>query len=166
MTARATTLTASPDMIAEDTYSRNRIPAATPAAGRSESITDLLKELRDESMTLVRQEVALAKTEMSEKVSRVGRNLGYLAAGGLVAVVGAIFLLTALVAGVQAILVAIGLEEVAGWLAPLLVGATIGLIGYGLIQKALTTLKHESLVPEKTVQTLKEDKEWITNKTR
>ena len=50
-------------------------------ASENRSITDLLKDLRDESSRLVRQEVALAKTELSEKAAKLGRNAGYMGAG-------------------------------------------------------------------------------------
>lgn len=46
------------------------------------SIGELFAELAQESATLVRQEVQLAKTEMSQKASRVGKDVGFLAAGG------------------------------------------------------------------------------------
>ena len=45
-------------------------------------IVDLLKILRDDTTTLVRDEISLAKTEISEKIASTSRNVGYLAAGG------------------------------------------------------------------------------------
>ncbi|GMU24495.1 MAG: membrane protein [Phycisphaerae bacterium] len=129
------------------------------------SVTELIKQLRDESITLFRQEVALAKAEASEKVSRVGRNLAYLAVGGAVAYAGLIFLLLGVTFLVWVGLEAAGLEEnLASWLSAMIVGVVIGAIGYGLIQKAISTLKHESVVPEKTVQSLQENKEWLKHK--
>src|SRR5688500_13231286 len=47
---------------------------ATTSPPRDRSIADLLKELRDESPMLLRQEVALAKTEMAEKATAYGKN--------------------------------------------------------------------------------------------
>jgi Putative Actinobacterial Holin-X, holin superfamily III len=49
------------------------------------SIVYLLKKLRDDTTTLVRDEISLAKTEISEKIASTSRNVGYLAAGALVA---------------------------------------------------------------------------------
>lgn len=129
------------------------------------SLTDLIKELRDETTLLIREEVELAKTEMSEKVSRVSRNGGYLAGGGLFAFAGLIVLLLAASAGLYVGLVAAGLANaIAGWLAPLIVGGIAVAIGYAFMQKAITTLKHESAVPERTVQTMKDDKNWMKGK--
>jgi hypothetical protein len=129
------------------------------------TLTDLLKELRDESVRLLRQEVALAKSEMSEKAARTGRNLGYLAAGGMVAFAGMLVLLFAAAAGLYVALVAADLSHAtAGWLAPLIVGGVVLAVGYAFVQKAISTLKHESLTPERTVETMQENTQWIKEK--
>ena len=129
------------------------------------SIGSLLRDLRDETTLLLRQEVALAKTEMSEKASRYGRNAGYLAVGGVVAFAGVLFLLLALTVGLYALLVAMDLSHyVAGWLAPLIVGAVVTAIGYSLVQKAITAFKHETPVPERTKESLEENTRWLQHK--
>jgi hypothetical protein len=128
------------------------------------SIGQLLKELTHESSTLLKQEVDLAKTEMSEKASRVGTNLGEVAVGGAVALLGAIALVLAAVYGLGAILNNFLSPETASWLAPLIVGGILAAVGYSMIKKALETLKRESLTPEKTTQSLQENKEWLKQK--
>src|SRR5687767_11341854 len=67
--------------------------ASTASPPRDRSIADLLKELRDESSNLLRQEVALAKTEMAEKAADYGKNAASIATGGAVAYAGALLLL-------------------------------------------------------------------------
>jgi xanthine/uracil permease len=131
------------------------------AVREERSIGQLLKELRDETTTLLRQEVDLAKTEMSEKALRTGRNLGSLAMGGGVAFLGALALLAAVVYGLTSILNQFMSVGVAIWLAPLIVGLVLAGIGYSLVQKALATLRQESLTPRKTTETLQENKEWL-----
>ena len=128
------------------------------------SIGQLLKELTSETSTLLKQEVDLAKTEMSEKASRVGANLGEVAVGGAVAFLGAIALLLAVIYGLAAILNNFLSPETASWLAPLIVGGILAAVGYSLIKKALETLKRESLAPEKTTKSLQENKEWLKQK--
>jgi uncharacterized membrane protein YqjE len=128
------------------------------------SLGQILKELSSETSTLLRQEVDLAKTEMSEKASRVGSNLGSVAVGGAVAFLGALALLTAVVAGLISLLDQFIDLEVAVWLAPLLVGIALAAVGYGLIKKALETLKRESLTPRRTTESLQENKEWLKSK--
>jgi xanthine/uracil permease len=131
------------------------------AVREERSIGQLLKELRDETTTLLRQEVDLAKTEMGEKASRVGRNVGSLAVGGGVAFLGALALLAAVIYGLTSILNQFMSVGVAIWLAPLIVGLVLAAIGYSLVQKALATLRQESLTPKRTTQTLQENKEWL-----
>lgn len=135
-----------------------------PAVQEERSIGQLLKELRDETTTLLRQEVDLAKTEMSEKASRFGTNVGALAMGGAVLFLGALALLAAVVYGLTSLLDQFMSVGVAIWLAPLLVGLVLAGIGYSLTQKALATLRQESLTPRKTTQTLQENKEWLKSK--
>ena len=121
------------------------------------SIGELFAELAQESATLVRQEVQLAKTEMSRKASRVGKDVGFLAAGGAVAYAG----LLAILAGVIFLL---GLA-VPLWLSALLVGIVVAIVGYFLVKKGLDALKQEDLAPQETINTLKEDKEWAKDQT-
>lgn len=128
------------------------------------SIGQLLKELTHESSTLLKQEVNLAKTEMSEKASRVGTNLGHVAVGGAVAFLGAIALLLFAVYGLTSLMDQFLPLGVAVWLAPLIIGAILAGIGYSMINKALETLKRESVAPEKTTQSLQENKEWLKEK--
>ena len=123
-----------------------------------------LRDLRDETSALLRQEVDLAKTEMSEKISRAGQNLGSVAVGGGVAFAGALTLLAALTLGLISLMSQFMSRDVAMWLAPLLVGGILAAVGYSLVTKALQALKQEGIAPTRTTQSLKENKEWLTSK--
>ena len=126
----------------------NHTVTATP-------LISLIRELRDETKALVKEEIQLAKTEVSEKASYFGKNGAILAIGGAVAYAGLIVFLAAL-----GILIAFGLES-AG-LEPLLAYfAGLGIMGLLVIGtgaififKALATFKRESMAPERTVRTL------------
>lgn len=122
------------------------------------SLGDLFSELARETSTLVRQEVDLAKTEMSQKASRVGKDVGFLAAGGMVAYAG----LLAILAGVIVVLDTF----LPLWLAAILVGLVVAVVGYFLIKKGLDALKKEDVAPRQTIETLKEDGQWIKDQTR
>ncbi len=128
------------------------------------SLGQLLKELTAETTTLLRQEVDLAKTEMGEKASRVGTNLGSLTIGGAVLFAGALALLFAAVNALTEILAHVVPITVAAWLSPLVLGIALGAIGYSLVKKALATLKQESVTPRRTTQSLQENKEWLQSK--
>jgi hypothetical protein len=116
------------------------------------SLGELFSELTRQTSTLIRQEVALARTEMSDKVSKAGRDVGALAVGGAVAYAGFLAIV-----GAAIILLA---ELIPWWLAALVIGLLVALAGYLLIQRGLTSLKQEGLKPERTIETLRDDAEW------
>jgi hypothetical protein len=129
------------------------------------SIVYLLKKLRDDTSTLVRDEISLAKTEISEKIASTSRNVGYLAAGALVAYAALILILLGFSFLLGGLFLSWGMSEAsAALLGFLVVGAVVGAIGAILVIKALDTLKKEPLTPTKTAGTLKEDKEWVQSK--
>ena len=119
------------------------------------SIGDLFSELASETSTLIRQEMALAQTEMTQKATKAGTNVGDLAVGGAVGYAG----LLAIVAGVI-----MGLSYlIPAWIAALLVGAVIAIASYVLISSGLTALKNMDVKPTATVETIKEDAQWLKN---
>ena len=132
--------------------------------GDERSIGDLIKDLRDETTTLVQQELALAKTEISEKASQAAKNSAYVGVGAVLCYLGLFFALTALAVVLALALDAMGLDDHGYWLGPLIVGAIVGIVGWSYTQKGLKTLKHQSLTPDKTVQSLQEDKQWLQEK--
>jgi len=116
-------------------------------------VGDLTSELK----TLLRQEVALAKTEMSEKASKFGRNAVSLAIGGFVAYAGLIVLLIGLGVLLAWAFVAADMSPfLAGFLGLAIIGLLVALIGGAFIAKALKTMKKESLAPQRTIHTLHE----------
>ena len=122
------------------------------------SIGELIAELSRETVALVRQEVQLAKAEMSQKASRVGKNVGFLIVGGVVAYTG-------LLAIVAAVIIVLG-GVIPLWLSALGVGLVIAAIGLVLVLKGANTLRQEDPAPQETIETLKEDREWLRDQTR
>jgi uncharacterized membrane protein YqjE len=116
------------------------------------SIGELFAELANETGTLIRQELALAKVEIGEKANRVGRNVGKLVLGGAVAYAALLALLAAIV-----ILLA---NVMPWWVAALVVAILVGIVAGVLISKAVTALKETNVAPRQTVETLKEDAQW------
>jgi len=137
---------------------------ASSTTKEAPSLGQLLKELSAETTTLLKQEVDLAKTEMGEKASRVGANVGAVAVGGAILFAGALALLFAAVNGLTEILAHFVSITVAAWLSPLLLGIVLGAIGYGRVKQALVVLKQESVTPRRTTQSLQENKEWLKSK--
>ena len=143
-------------------------PAAASGPGvvrDDRSIGQLIKELRDETQALLRKEVKLAQTEISEKVSRVARNVAYIAVGGVILYSALLVLLIAATCAVVLGLRAVDVTPVVySWLAPLIVGLILAAIGGAMLAKGVNTLRRESMVPEKTVASIQENKEWIEHK--
>ena len=122
------------------------------------SLGELFGDLARDTATLVSQEVTLAKTEMTAKATRVGKDIGFLAVGGMIAYAG----LLAVIAGVILLLDAI----VPLWVSALIVGLVVAGVGYFLVQRGLSALKREDLTPHQTIESLKEDTQWAKEQVR
>ncbi len=118
------------------------------------SLGELFGDLARETSTLVRQEVQLAKTEMTQKATAVGKDVGFLAVGGLIAYAGLLALIATLI-------IILGTAGLPWWFAALIVTIVVLAIGGILVQRGLTALKQQSMAPEQTIQTLKEDRQWV-----
>lgn len=116
------------------------------------SIGDLFTGLTEDMGRLLRQEIELARIETMQKVNSVMRSVIMLAAGGFVAYAGLILLLIA---------VAIGLSNwMALWVATLIVGVVALVVGAVLIGSGRSSLSNLTVVPENTVESIKEDARW------
>jgi len=116
------------------------------------SLGELFADLARETSTLVRQEVALARTEMTQKVAQVGRDGGKIGIGGAIAYAGFLAIVAALILGLGQLLPL--------WLSALIVGIIVAGVGYIVLQGGVSALKRASLAPKATIETLKEDAEW------
>ena len=115
---------------------------------------EMFAELSRDTRTLVQQEITLAKTELKDKAASVGKSAGLIAGGGLVAYGG----LLGIVAAVVLVLIEIGLPA---WAGALIGGILIAGIGYLLVRSGLSRLSREELKPRETIETLKEDAQWL-----
>jgi uncharacterized membrane protein YqjE len=122
-----------------------------------QSLGELVGDLYRGASQVISLEIELAKTEMSQKASRVGKNVGFLAAGGAVAYAGFLALIFAIIAILATFMWT--------WLAALIVALIVLAVGGALVWSGLKTLQQESPVPQRTLETLKEDKEWMTDQT-
>ncbi len=126
------------------------VPATDP---HDKSIPELLRELADETTTLVRQELDLAKAEMAQKGKEAGLGIGMFGAAGIVA-------LFALGCFTACLIAAIGMA-VQVWLAALIVGVVYLAIA-GVVALVGKTRLQEGMPPkpDQTIQTVKEDVQW------
>jgi hypothetical protein len=122
-----------------------------------QSIGALLSNLGQDIRTLVRQEVQLARAEVSEKTSQVGSGIVSIAVGGVVVFAGIFVLLQAAIYGLHD---AIEAWSPGLWVPALIIGVIVAIVGYVLLQKGRRNLQPASLAPQRTVSTLREDKEF------
>ncbi len=115
------------------------------------SIGELFGQLTQDMTLLVRQEVQLARTEMTEKLSRMTRNLISVGAGGFVAYLGGLALMAALILGIR------DLANISLAWSALIVGAVLAIIGYVMLQRGLKELKESEVAPRRAVENIKED---------
>jgi hypothetical protein len=121
---------------------------------RSGSLLNLISGLREESKTFLRQEVQLAKTELAEKASAMGRNAVFVAAGGAVAYCAAILLFVALSFLLVFAFEKMGLShEIALFSGPLVLAVLLGLAGFIVIRNGLSGISETKLAPEKAIET-------------
>jgi hypothetical protein len=125
---------------------------------REQSLPDLLRQLSQETTTLVKQELELAKAEMSEKGKTAGKGAGFI--GG-----GALFGLGAFGALTACFIALLGLA-MQTWIAALIVAVVYGAIAAALALSGRNKIQEATPpTPEQTVETVKEDVEWAKNRT-
>jgi hypothetical protein len=123
----------------------------TPSDDRS--LGQLFGDLSRQLGTLIQKEIQLAKTEMTTRVTTIGRDAGMIGAGGALAYAA---LLMALIA-IALLLIQLGITP---WLGFLLVAILVGAIAAVLIQRGRAELQKTDLAPRQTIETIKEDAEW------
>ena len=121
----------------------------TPQHKEDLSIGELLSNLTQDMLTLVRQELTLAKTEMATKLANVTKNLGMVIGGGALAYAGVLMLVASLALLLDAMLHR-------PWLSALIVGLVVTGIGGALVMKGLNAMKNADLTPHQTMDSLKE----------
>ncbi len=121
--------------------------------GDDRSVGEILADLSQQTAELVRREMRLAEAEMTQKAYRAGKNAGFLAAGGALAYAG----LLSVVAGM---IMLFGRSR-RPWFSAFVVGLSVAGAGSLLALKGLDALRQEGVVPQETVETLEENREWL-----
>ena len=125
---------------------------------RERPIGELLKQLSQETTTLVRQELELAKAEMAEKGRKAGKGAGMFGGAGVAGLLALGTLTAALVLALD--------TAMEGWLAALIVGAVYAAVAGLLALRARREVREATPpVPEQTVETVKEDVQWAKTRT-
>jgi len=117
------------------------------------SLGDLFGDLSRQLGTLIQKEIQLAKTEMTARVTTVGRDAAMMGAGGALAY-------AALLLGLMALAFLLAELITSTWLGFLIVAIVVGVIAAVLIQRGRAELQRTDLTPRQTIETIKEDAEW------
>jgi hypothetical protein len=134
-------------------------PAAGPADNgerESQSAFGLLRRLTDELTTLLRQELALATAEVSRSMRVMLTGAASVAVGGAVLFTGLLAMLAAAVLGLATVL--------QPWLAALVIGAAVAIIGVVLVLAGIRSMDPSTLKPSRTAESLRRDKDVITRR--
>jgi uncharacterized membrane protein YqjE len=130
-----------------------RVDAGSNGAGSEAPIGELLKRFGQDAGTLVKQEITLAKLELRESVKSLAKDAGKIGVAAGLGLFGGFAFLA---------FVIVGLGDLINnyWLSSLIVAVLLLGTAAMMARGALANMKRNSLAPEETVQTLKEDQRW------
>jgi hypothetical protein len=126
---------------------------------RERPLPELLKQLSEQTTRLVRQELELAKAELTQKGKQAGAGAGLFGAAGAIGFLALAALTTCFILALNAVMPA--------WLAALLVAVVYGVVAAVLALRGRAKVKQATPpVPEQTIETVKEDVEWAKTRMR
>jgi hypothetical protein len=129
-------------------------PPAVPL--REPSLSQLVGQLTDDARDLVRQELAIARTEATQTAKTLAVSGAFVATGATLLLVGVVVLTVFLV---------IGLGELLGdrfWLSSLIIGSLFALAGVLALLRGRRGLRSDALKPAATIDTLQQTREWAS----
>ncbi|MHB0775190.1 phage holin family protein [Halomonas sp. WWR20] len=124
-----------------------------PNGRNDSSIGSVISSLTNDMTTLVRQEIDLAKAEMSQNMKQAMGGIAAIAVAGAVLMGGFLVLLFAAVYALSNVL--------APWLAALIVGVVVMVIGFIMVQSGRKKLQAQSLMPSRTMSSVKRDEDTV-----
>ena len=122
-------------------------------SSRNESWGELIGELANQTVGLVRDEVALARRELEQKLKTVQSAAAVVAIGAFIALIAALSICAAVIIALA--------EYVGPWQSALIVGLILGMAAGVAIFIGIRKFKQTSLKPEQTIETIEENKEWL-----
>lgn len=113
------------------------------------SVGELLRSLADDILRLIRDEIALARSEAGDKLHQMVMAFVSILGGSLIAFAALLVLLFALVFGLA--------NHMPLWLAALIVGGVVAVIGLVMVKAGASALSATSLAPDRTARNLRKD---------
>lgn len=125
---------------------------------RERSTGEIIRDILADIQNIIHAEIRLARAELAEKAQRAGRAGGLLGAAAFAGLfAGACFVVTCIAA--LAVVMPV-------WLAALIMGICISCLALGLYVGGRHRLQRVDLVPQRTVQTIRDDVQWAKQRTR
>lgn len=121
-------------------------------------LTALFSELTQETMSLFRKEIQLARSELTDKARQAGRGAVEIAAGAIVLLVALGALTAAAILGLS--------QVVQPWLAALIIGAGLAVVGGIVVAGGLSNMRSGNLAPRRTMDTLRDNTRWAKEQLR
>src|SRR5215208_4886618 len=126
---------------------------------RDRPLGELLKQLSEQTTRLVRQEIELAKAELTQKGKQAGAGAGLFGTAGAIGLAALGALTACFILALNAVMPA--------WLAALIVAMVYGIIAFVLVKQGQARMRRATPpVPEQTIETVKEDVEWAKTQMR
>jgi uncharacterized membrane protein YqjE len=126
---------------------------------RERPIGELLKQLSEETTTLVRQELDLAKAEVAQKGQQAGKGAGMFGGAGITGFLALAALTAALIMLID--------KATPNWVAALIVAVVYAAIAGILALQGRNKVREAAPpVPEQTVESVKEDVQWAKTRTQ
>ncbi len=151
--ASAATYASASEHQADDPFVHDARSGARPG---TPPVTGLFRNLVDDLARLVSMEIRLARSEVGESVGRLKGGIASVAAGGAVLFAGCLVLLGAAVMFIA--------QFVALWIAALIVGGIVAIIGVVMLQAGKKRFEAGAFVPERTLDSLQTDQSMIRSK--
>ena len=146
------------------TPARETSRALTPKTDNNESLPALVGRLGDDVMQLFDTKISLLKVEIKEEVSAVAKSGALIAAGGIIAAIGFALLNVAIAFGISTLFAGTNLSQPAQYAIGFLTTGVLYLIVGAIIVTAMKNrLAKQHLVPDRTVEELRKDKQWLKN---
>jgi uncharacterized membrane protein YqjE len=159
MAATRTSLTRADDELATRTDARIDV-----ARTENESLPSLFSRLGDDVMQLFNSQLALFKVEIKEEASAYARGVTMIAVGAAIAMVGFALLNVAIAFAVSTLFAQANFSQPASYaLGFVVTGAFYVLVGGIVVLLMKNRLAKQELMPQRTVEELRKDKQWLKN---
>jgi uncharacterized membrane protein YqjE len=136
----------------------------SPVRSETESLPTLFSRLGDDVMQLFNSQLTLFKVEIKEEANAYLRGAIMIGLGAVVALIGFALLNVAVAFGVSTLFAQSNFSQAASYaLGFVITGIFYLLVGAIVVTAVKSRLAKQDLVPNRTVEELRKDKQWLKN---